>query len=39
MSKMPRTRFALLLLLFLRNCSGNHAAESKQKPSAAPTGT
>ncbi len=35
MSKMLRTRFVLLLLLFRRNCSGNYTAESEQKPSGA----
>ena len=39
---MPRicvVGFALLLLLFLGNNSGNYAAQSKQKTSDAPTGT
>src|SRR4030095_6950976 len=39
MSKITLTSFALLLLLFLGNSSGNYAAQSKQKPSDAPTGT
>src|SRR5438067_847648 len=39
MSKMTLTIFALLLLLFLGNSSGNYAAQSKQETSDAPTGT
>ena len=39
MSKITRTGFALLLLLFLGNSSGNYAAQSKQKSSDASTGT
>ena len=36
---MARIGFALLLLLLLGNSSGNYAAQSKQKSSAASTGT
>ena len=39
MSKITCTGFALLLLLFLGNSSGNYAAQSKQKSSDASTGT
>src|SRR5437867_6423668 len=39
MSKLTLTGFMLLLLLLLGNSSGNYAAQSKQKPSDAPTGT
>ena len=39
MSKITVTGFALLLLLFLGNSSGNYAAQPKQKASGAPTGT
>ena len=39
MSKIARTGFVLLFLLFLGNSSGNYAAQSKQKISAASTGT
>jgi hypothetical protein len=39
MSKSTLTGFALLLLLFLGNSSGNYAAQSKQNTSVAPTGT
>ena len=39
MSKITVTGFALLLLLFLGNSSGNYAAQSKEGTSDAPTGT
>jgi hypothetical protein len=39
MSKITITGFALLLLLFLGNSSGNYAAQSKQNNSDTPTGT
>jgi hypothetical protein len=39
MSKITLTTFALLLLLFLGNSSGNSAAQSKENTSDAPTGT
>src|SRR6266446_631753 len=39
MPKITCTGFALLLLLFLGNSSGNYAAQSKQKSSDASTGT
>ncbi len=39
MSRLTRTGFALLLLLFLGNSSGNYAAQSKQKTSGTPAGT
>jgi hypothetical protein len=39
MPKITLTGFALLLLLFLGNTSGNYAAQSKQKTSDGPTGT
>ena len=39
MSKITCTGFALLLLLFLGNSSGNYAAQSKQKSSDASTST
>src|SRR5919106_2135932 len=39
MSHVTRTGFALLLLLFLGNSSGNYAAQSKQKSAHAPAGT
>ena len=39
MSKITCTGFALLLLLFLGNSSGNYAAQSKQKTPDARTGT
>src|SRR6266536_5846966 len=38
MSKIIPIGFALLLLLSLRNSSGNYAAQSRQKNSNAPTG-
>ena len=39
MSGLTRIGFALLLLLFLGNSSGNYAAQSKQKTSGTPAGT
>ena len=39
MSKITLTGFALLLLLFLGNSTGNYAAQPKQKNSDPPTGT
>ena len=39
MSKITCTGFALLLLLFLGNSSGNYAAQSKQKTPDARTDT
>jgi len=39
MSKLTLTGFTLLLLLLLWNSSGNYAAQSKSRPSDAPTGT
>src|SRR6266853_3429437 len=39
MPKITCTGFALLLLLFLGNSSGNYAAQSKQKISDAQSGT
>ena len=39
MSKITLTSFALLLLLFLGNSSGNSAAQSNQKSAHAPAGT
>ena len=39
MSKITPTNFALLLLLFLGNSSGNYAAQSKPNTSDAQTGT
>jgi hypothetical protein len=39
MSKLTLTSLALLSLLFLGNTSDNYAAQSKQQPSQAPTGT
>jgi hypothetical protein len=39
MSKITLTVFALLLLLFLGNSTGNYAAQPKQKNSDPPTGT
>src|SRR5205823_1031112 len=39
MSKITPTSFALLLLLFFGNSSGNYAAQSKQNSSDGPTGT
>src|SRR4051795_737203 len=39
MSRLTRTGFALLLLLFVGNSSGNYAAQSKQKTSGTPAGT
>src|SRR5947208_1994357 len=39
MSKTTIIIFALLLLLFLGNSSGNYAAQSKENTSEAPTGT
>jgi hypothetical protein len=39
MSKITFTGFALLLLLFLGNSSGNYAAQPKQKSSHSTTGT
>jgi len=39
MSRITRTGFALLLLLFLGNSLGNYAAQSKQKTSGTPAGT
>ena len=39
MSKITVTGFALLLLLFLGNSSGNYAAQLKQNHSDTPTGT
>jgi hypothetical protein len=38
MSKITLTGFAMLLILFLGNSSGNDAAQAKQKVSDAPTG-
>src|SRR6266513_1411993 len=39
MSGLTRIGFALLLLLFVGNSSGNYAAQSKQKTSGTPAGT
>ena len=39
MSKITLTGFALLLLLFLGNSTGNYAAQPKQKNSNPPAGT
>src|SRR6476659_1449122 len=39
MSKITLTGFALLVLLFLGNSTGNYAAQPKQKDSDPPTGT